>query len=266
MLKANKVHPSEGLARLTSSATAFDRDYQELFSRYTEVTNGKQRIAECIATLTSETGRGSLLDLGAGDGALTVLLSKTFDRVVAIDKKEKYAERFGRHANVNFVHSELEAYEPDGRHNVVLFSYSLSGVAAEELRQVIDRMLSARSDVGKLLVVTYQDQCAWDRYTQEINSQLGESTIYSGVAFHTQQLEAAGYKTRNLANLATDIRGDDILDLYDRLGFFFLKHAREYFAKRDLFLPVLERYVESIDAEGVTLPVGEAIIEVIGRP
>lgn len=103
----------------------------------------KARLARAVADFDA---RGDVLELAAGTGNLTVELAATADRVTAVDASPEVLAiaRTKVGDTVDFVLSDVFAYEPPRRFDAVAFGFWISHVPPARVREfwgLVDRAL-----------------------------------------------------------------------------------------------------------------------------
>ncbi len=235
--------------------------FADLFELYSLHTNGKEKVAEAIISIAQEINARLLLDLGAGDGRLTRLLSSAFRSTIAVEKHPAFQIKLAAITGVTVIAATIADYIPERSFDIALLSYSLSGVPLSELSKFLDRLNAYRSHRGKILFVTYRDGCPWDLFAEEIYQLLGIGRT-GGLERHMNQLSNVGCSTESLQVIESRIWGESMQDLAANLGFFFYKRAPEYFDRLEIVCDILERYVIATSENRIFLPVSEVICEI----
>ncbi len=239
-------------------------DFGSLFERYSARTDGKVKIAERVVAQAGGSSKMHLLDLGAGDGRLTRMLAPQFLKTTAVDKKPVFEDKLARIPGVEVIVSPIEKLVIGEPFDIGLLSYSLSGIPRDILRKTVDRLFAQSSDTGRLLYVTYEDGCAWDRYADIVYSALGISRN-GGSLRHAAELKSAGLEVKELDSFETLIWDSSLSELYDTLAFFFVSDVRTYMHQRREFTLHLQKFAQSNGDRRVSLPVVEKLFEIM-RP
>lgn len=236
--------------------------YADLFNRYVERTNGKAHLAEAILKLLGSTSEGSLLDLGAGNGSLTRLLAPRFEHVVTVERNAAFREQLETIPNATVTISAMEECEFSQSFDVVLASYSLTGVNSELIEPLISRIFEVLNPGGRFLICTHADHCAWDRYAEIVSQYLGMRRS-GGTSHQMAQLAKGGGIGVIRASVLTDIWDQNLDDLYDTLAFFFVENVEKYSSNKPIFLPALTALAGSDVPGRVGLTVIEEVIDVL---
>jgi len=239
-----------------------ERYHQTYFERYTACSNEKEKIAEAIIRISLNTGNQALLDLGSGDGALTRMLADTFKHITAVEKNPSYKNNLDDLRNVGTIISLMEDYSPERLFNIILMSYSLSGIRAEHLKSVLNKLSDSLAPNGKMLFVTYAGGCPWDQFGKVVRGSL-EIPETGGTDLHLKQLKAVNRKTEVLETIPSLIKGRDLNDLVNKLGFFFLRNIEGYHANIEAFSRILKPLTIELPSGEKALEIKQNIIEII---
>lgn len=232
------------------------------FQRYTARTDGKEKIADCVGRIADARGYTSLLDLGSGDGALTRLLRPHFGEVVAVEKDPAFRGALKRIEGAEVVISRMEDFSSCRKFDLALLAYSFSGIPAEQRARCLDSVRRMLTERGALLVVTFMDGCAWDRFAERIYRDLG-ITRQGGAKWHLAELERCNRVGSIIETVETAIWDNNAAELAETLSYFFRKNIDTYRARMlGEYLPILEEYTEILPGGQVKLPVVEAVLEV----
>jgi len=207
-------------------------------------------------------GAQSLLDLGAGDGTLTRLLAPYFRDVMAVDKNAEFERPLSLIPNVTAAIARMEDFVPPNAVDMILMSYSTSGVPGPRLGSFLSSLFEHLTPRGKILFATYEDGCPWDRFAGEVYARLGLPRT-GGAARHREQIEGAGFSAERVASLDTFIWAGDLPSLFDTLEFFFLPRITHYRALREELLGKLEPFAEPLPEGRVGIKVIEVVYELL---
>lgn len=220
--------------------------YQHSFNLYTKHSNAKRKIANAVIDFMESHNLSSVMDVGAGNGALTRELLRFADKVYAVEPNELFwpALQALHSAGLRFVGSraeDLAAAESD-RFDLVLMSYLLDSVPAERVAAICDKVETYLDDNGALLGVTYVDGCPWDTYMLAVESIFGTRRSRGGLSRMYPVLRDLGYTIENVAIVRTEIWADSLRQLFDSTVFFHRRISAEYLAAAPRLMPILERY------------------------
>lgn len=236
--------------------------YRATFDRYVASTDGKEKLAHEIGALARSMKAARLLDLGAGNGTLTRLLAPSFQSVVAVEQNRAFEASLASIPNAVTVISRIEDHVPVEPPDIVLMSYSLDGIPIERLGSTMTALASRLAAGGKILFVTYEDDCPWDRYVDPVYRALGIPRV-GGAKRHSEDLRRAGFEARRLASVDGYIWARDTAALYDVMEFFFVDAVEGYRASRPVFEKLLGGLVEPFPGERVACKAVERVFEVV---
>lgn len=132
--------------------------YSKSFQAFLDHTDEKPVLLDVLTKRLRTLGALSLLDIGAGNGDLSIPLSKLVERYVAIEQKSDYAERL-RNAGLEVIHSPFPC-SLDTRFDAVLLSHSLPAHSdgRDGWEPFVSAAWSQTSETGHLLIVTFEDE------------------------------------------------------------------------------------------------------------
>lgn len=154
-------------------------EYEQLFSRYTLKADGKAKVAQALVELLRERGHRrqcTVLDVGAGNGAIAARLAATGLSVIAVEPNPAFGPVLAtlRPAGVRHVRTRVEDMPAElGPVDAAIASYVLDSVPPAQVGRfcsAIDRVLR---DDGDFLGVTYAEQAAWWVYSQAVERTIG---------------------------------------------------------------------------------------------
>ncbi len=230
-------------------------NYSSSFEKFTASTDAKESIAAILIDLAKETGAESLLDLGAGDGVLTGYLSSYFREITAVDKKPEFVKRLADIPKVQAQESQIEDYEPTRTYDMILLSYSFTGIPVDKIADTLKRLTNAKSEDGRIIVVTFQDGCDWDLFSSHVYSQIGIARS-GGSNLHEKLIQKAGFQPSLVDSTKTYMWGDSLSDLAEMMSFFFVKEEDKYRAD-------ITNYTEHLKQLSTDLPNGRRAISAI---
>lgn len=107
-------------------------------------------------------GRGSVLDLGCGQGSTAVELASPYERYVGLDISEVALKRAGekvanagRTGRASFVRADFLGYNPDQKFDVILFRESMYHVPIGQVKTLLDQYSKFLTDDGVFIVRLY---------------------------------------------------------------------------------------------------------------
>jgi SAM-dependent methyltransferase len=133
-----------------------------------EFSSGKWRFADDTSgdvvyrQLEKYVGRGSVLDLGCGQGSTAVELASPYKRYVGVDISEVALKRArektataGLTSRASFACSDFLGYDPDQRFDVILFRESMYHVPIGQVKTILNRYSQFLTDNGVFIVRLY---------------------------------------------------------------------------------------------------------------
>lgn len=132
-----------------------------------------------IAFLNKKIG-GSLLDIGAGNGTLTLALKPMFERVEAIEEKKEFCDNLIKNGIV--CHNiKFEDFKTNSRYDVILASHLLTYLF--DKKGAIERMYELLKVGGKIYIFNM----AYDNVMQIIKEQI-HPEIHNRTDIQTQEI------------------------------------------------------------------------------
>ena len=122
--------------------------------RYTDGFNGRLTKYRALKIRELYTQRGSLLDLGAGEGELSTLLAEQFDTIAITEASSEYLDQAKKNLSgypVTFLHALIEEVALDEQFDLVLASGILEHV--HDPRAILDRIKRWLKPDGILIVI-----------------------------------------------------------------------------------------------------------------
>ena len=172
----------------------------------------------------------TVLDLGCGEGSITLPLAKKVKKVTGVDSSPKMLELLNKRAheeNINNVETVLKpleeiTFEEIGSHDVVLASRSLNGIIPiEETLKTIDRI------ANKYVFITLFGPENW-KIEEEFNEYIGKENKHfpghnylfnilfnMGIYANVERLDFKSYRNYNSIEEAMD-NGKFRLDLLNK--------------------------------------------------
>lgn len=122
ILSSDREHHTQ----VVGQGTSFYHTKSQSFENFVRWSNEKSKIAEEILKNIGEP-KDSLLDIGAGDGALTMLLASHFSRIVAIEPGFHMFTILSKTCNGNtyeLINTAFEKYDSKDQFDIILCSHS----------------------------------------------------------------------------------------------------------------------------------------------
>ncbi|HEX2294385.1 MAG TPA: class I SAM-dependent methyltransferase [Actinomycetota bacterium] len=250
---------------MTRTSSSAIEPYQTLFARYLDNTDGKDAVAEALASHARALGRPRILDVGAGPGTIATRLLDEAEHVTVVEPSPDFAGTHESRASgrYRFFQQTIQEFEaPSGSFDLIVLSYVLESIPGRDWSAVLAKLDELRSDRGVILGVTYVDGCAWEAFADFVDTTIGASGAREGGTDRIiRQLRDLGYAPVIDRVLETSIWGRDVDELFDVLEFFFRNEADKYESARPRLLKELAR-LSKVTRSRVSLPVLEAVFQV----
>lgn len=190
--------------------------YQSDFEKFLSHTDEKQVLLEEISKEIERFSIDSILDIGAGNGLLSIPLSKKVERYLAIEQKPSFAEKLQK-AGLSIVQGSFPLEIP-GNFDLVLVSHALS-YAEDLFRPFIKKAWELVNQDGILLIITYRAQ---DDDWTNLTKQLGESSIdYNNSGFNQIVDFLRSLGKVEIRSVITRVRTTALEDMVGALSFVF---------------------------------------------
>jgi len=235
-------------------------DYTRLFAAFTANTDGKKIIAKAILAIAQQIKASSLLDLGAGDGLLTSKLAPGFTSITLVERKEEFCAKLRDIPGVSVHHGAMEDFTPVAPHDLVLLSYSLSGVSSERIEEFLQRLPGFASENGKVLIVTYEKGCEWDQFADEVYAML-DIPRSPGTASYIKIAQAQKLALETIHTCPSHMWSNTVEGLAALTSFFFASKAAEYQKRFPEVVEILKRYAAPLEGGRIGLRAVEKVYE-----
>ncbi|MDP3003966.1 MAG: class I SAM-dependent methyltransferase [Candidatus Azambacteria bacterium] len=189
-------------------------NYKNDFEKFLAHTNEKEVLFDEIVKEIERCKTRSLLDIGAGDGRLSIPLSKKVTTYLAVEPKESFAEKL-RAANIRTIQGTFPVEIPE-TFDFVLSSHSIS-YDKELYEAFLQKAWSLLNPEGTFLIITYRGQ--EDDWTNLMKN-LGNNPIdYNRAGFNKiiELLHSLGEV--KMKKVATSVRTENFEDMIQTLSF-----------------------------------------------
>jgi len=192
--------------------------YPQSFQTFIESTNEKQLLREHAQKTIAEYEVDSILDIGPGNGTLSIPLSQQVDEYLGVEKKQKFVEEL-REAGLKIIHDTFPV-DLDRKFGLVLISHSVP-YEPEKYKKLLRSAYSYVLKEGVLAVITFRGKKNED--WQHIQELLGEN---SKALQHRRWLKQLHNFLQSLGetkvnHVETSVRCDSVDELFNALGFVF---------------------------------------------
>ncbi len=234
-----------------------------LFGRYTENTNGKDIVGNCLVNIIKKAEYKSCLDIGAGRGEIATVLAPALERIVMVEPCNRYIQEMknGKHENIEIAEKRIEDYHTREQYDLILMSYFLDSFDEQRIRYYLELAWPMLEENGKLVGVTYLDGCDWDAFIHHIAQRLTIDRT-GGFSRLLERLRKRGWNMLILEIVDTEIRGDNLGGLYENLAFFAKDDLDGYRRFHDEYMEDLAKYI-SVSHGSVVISLKEVIYQII---
>ena len=192
--------------------------YSQVFKTFIENTNEKQLLREHIQKTIAEYEVDSILDIGPGNGTLSVPLSQQVDEYLGVEKKQKFVEEL-REAGLEIVHDSFPV-DLDRKFGLVLISHSVP-YEPEKYKKFLRTAYSYVTKGGVLVLITFRGKKHED--WQHIRKLIGQN---SKALQHRRWLQKLHNFLQSLGetkvnHINSSVSCSSVDGLYDALGFVF---------------------------------------------
>jgi SAM-dependent methyltransferase len=133
----------------------YQQAYKNDFEKFLSHTNEKEMLLEEILHEIEKHNAKSLLDIGAGNGLLSIPLSKRVERYVAIESKKSFVEKLQK-AGLEVIHDSFPCTVQE-QFDIVLSSHSLS-YSKDNFEPYVRSAWERVTEGGELLIITYRGE------------------------------------------------------------------------------------------------------------
>jgi SAM-dependent methyltransferase len=213
--------------------------YAKSFEAFLACTNEKQQLFEYLDSLIRQRGAESLLDIGPGNGDLSIPLSRLVQKYQAIEPIPAYVERL-RQQGLNVEQGSFPI-QLAGTYDIVLASHVVS-FKDTSLEPFIEQAWKQVAEQGILVIITHQGgESDWSR----LSARLGKDNLpYHQAVFarllQLLEMRAAVYQHK----IITTVESNAIEQIWSALGFVWSDGRQEgwqdYSQHRNELLTLLE--------------------------
>jgi ubiquinone/menaquinone biosynthesis C-methylase UbiE len=188
------------------------------FEKFLSWTNEKQRIAQEVLKIVGNK-KESLLDIGAGDGTITKMVSDKFNYVTAIEPANLLFEDLKKKCDSSkytLIKSNFESTELNQKFDVILMSYSLQFI--KNYSQEIFRLKDILKDSGLLIVVELdQENCELWGFHRKYRKEILETDLPDPVVLEYGDLLKKAFKVeKKLFNATLSVPSvNDMMSIFD---------------------------------------------------
>lgn len=212
--------------------------YSEAFKSFLKCTDEKQVFIDTILTYIDEYSVNSLLDIGAGNGDLSIPVAKKVGRYMAIEPDTEHVATL-RGAGLNVIEGKFPCPVSE-KYDVVLCSHSTPG-KPEGFKPFIHEAFNCVDTDGSLLIITYDDaQGAWGQMLDDCNIEW--PGFHKGRMALLREFLFTEFKNITEQEIITHVSSNNINEFLEALAFVYTdgKSESEPFTQS----PAIREYVQ----------------------
>lgn len=231
----------------------------ELFQNYASHTNGKHLIAKTIIKSVSYLPN-NILDIGAGNGAITEYLSKWAKEIVAIEPSASLAKEITNRnlSNVEVIQTRIQDVKINKPYDLILMSYFLDVIDQSAWLEILNT-IHQKCPNTPILCVTYLEGCPWDIFSQLIKKKIGTKRT-GGYTTIIPAIRNLGWDINMMKMINTKIYGQTTQELYKILEFFYKDVLYEYQSTQSYLIKQLKKLANN---NGTSIRVTEILFELL---
>ncbi len=191
-----------------------EASYKNDFEKFLSHTNEKAILYNEINRIIKARRIKSVLDIGAGNGLLSIPLARQVEKYTAIEKKPSFVEKL-RSAGLDVIEGEFPLEITD-EYNLVLISHALS-YEKEQINSFISNAWKLVSNDGALLVITYRgEDDDWSRFMRF----LGKDPISRNIDGYNELIDFVHKVGKaEIRKVTTTVETEGIDDMIEALSF-----------------------------------------------
>lgn len=140
--------------KLCSPYAPGSQEYAAAFELFLRQTDQKEMAREKILKVLGTKRLNTLLDVGAGDGALTSMISGNFSEIVLIEPHEQFAAEAARRLpQARIIRAKIEDAQFDFLADVVLISHVLYYVEPDKWPEILLKCSAALNPGGIIIIL-----------------------------------------------------------------------------------------------------------------
>lgn len=199
--------------------------YRKLFKTFLESTNEKQVLCNRIKQIISERGIESMLDIGPGDGNLSIPLSETTEEYLGIEKNKNFVSQL-RSKGVNVIHESFPV-QLDRTFDLVLISHSMP-YAKRDYQKFLQEAFRHVREGGVLVLITFRGEEDTDwKDILKVFDQKKDSFRDHKMWIRQLHLFLSSLGKTSAEHLRTSVSADTVDKLFNALGFVFSNGKKE---------------------------------------
>ncbi len=234
-----------------------NKTYERDFENFLLHTNEKLLLFEKISEEIRKKKVSSLLDIGAGNGFLSVPLSKKVDYYLAIEKSKLFAEKLSR-AGLNVIQRSFP-FNLNEKFDMVLISHALPEDNYENfIREAWNFVLPG----GSLLIITHKEKGGdWVRLLEEIKGLKSKEKKKKDYTYDEITLFMSKLGETKVSKTASHVYSSNEKDAIRALSFIFSdgdqKLKKSFMSHKTTLSKILSKYTTE---DGIFFPVNHFFI------
>lgn len=218
--------------------------YQDLFLRYLNHSNEKQKVIEQVLHYLPKTAEKlSILDVGSGTGIISNALAKEGHKITAIDIQNAFMVPAPSENQPTFFQTDIFHFQTNQKFDIIIASYLFWEIPFDQWDRLFDRFFSLLKSEGKIFIIDTLNDTPYD-------NTFIESDIYSEMPKDREKLKNYWYQYLNEKKylyekhpFKTELKADSPEKMYEVIEFFFQqkKFRKIYEQKKELFLKDFEK-------------------------
>lgn len=187
-------------------------NYKNDFDIFLSLTDEKEVLIKEISQNITEFDIKSILDIGAGNGLISIPLSKKVEFYTAIEQQDSYAQKL-REAGLNIIKDDFPT-KLKNKYDLVLISHSLT-YKRDSMEPFIDAAWDLVEPGGRLLIITYRRQHDdWDSLMEAVGEQTLNKLGYDRLFEYLTSLGEVKVK-----KVITTVKSNNLNDMINSLSF-----------------------------------------------
>jgi SAM-dependent methyltransferase len=146
--------PEQGIMKVCRPYSPESQEYATAFELFRLQTDQKEMARTAILKVLGAKPLNTLVDVGAGDGALTSMISRNFDKKILIEPNERFAAEAARRLpQARIIKTRIEDAQFDFLADVVLMSHVLYYVEPEKWRETLMKCYDILKPGGIIIIL-----------------------------------------------------------------------------------------------------------------
>jgi len=131
-----------------------DSTYKNSFALFLKRTDEKVVIRNFITDNIDINNKMAFLDIGAGDGSLSSMISKKVKSTVAVEPNKDFCESLSKKKNIKVLNETWEDVHLEGLFDFILVSHVVTYFPKTKRKKLIKKMYNVLNSGGKILILS----------------------------------------------------------------------------------------------------------------